>query len=176
MKKLVKISLVLVAMIAFGATSYAQHSASASSKAIVIAPIAIQKNLDLDFGNIIADGTGGTVSVAADAVGTRTASPLTLISSAQAGTVQSAKFTITGQDGFTYTITLPQTDVTLVGPAGSNDMTIDHTTFLSSIASPATFSGSSAVLYVGATLAVGADQDAGTYNSTSDFTITVDYQ
>jgi len=179
MKKLVKISLVLVAMIAFGATSFAQNTANASanSKAKIIAGINITNDRELNFGDIIADATGGTVIVDATNPGARSASPVTLISAGQAGTVSSAHFTVTGQAGYTYTIDLPSSDVTLQGPAGSTDMTIAHGTFTSSLASPATFSaGGSDDLYIGATLTVGGSQDPGVYESGSDFVITVTYE
>ncbi len=172
MKKLLVFAIVILG---FSAVSFGQVSASASSTATIITPIAITKSADLNFGTIAVSPTlGGTVALAASSgIPTRTkggAGGVTL--PAVAGTVTAAAFDVTGLASSTYSIGLPGT-ITLTGDI-SGVMTLGN--FISSPSPTGTLSaGGAQTFYVGGTLNVGAAQAAGTYTNATGLTVTVNY-
>jgi len=173
MKNLMKFFALAVVILGFSAISFGQGSASATSPAAtttatIITPITISKTGDLNFGNIIADADGGTVTVTTN--GTSSASGLTLPSATQ-GTITNASFLVSGLASATYSITLPD-DITLSDGA-SHTMSVG--TFVSDPTPTGTLDGGSETIKVGATLTVGASQAAGTYTNTSDLKVTVAY-
>ena len=167
MKKLLAI---LIIPFAFAAVTFAQATATAT--ATIVTPITIAKTgTDLSFGNIIPSTTlAGTVVVAPD--GTPTYTNVTASASPTAtAAISAAVFTVTGTPDATYSITLPTTDVTLTGPAG----TMVANDFKSNPTPTGTLSsGGTQGLTVGAQLNVAANQAAGTYLS-APFTVTVNY-
>ena len=167
MKKIsILFSLVVLLSIASLSVS-AQVTATATASATIITPIAITKNLDMSFGNVAVSAIAGTVTLTP--ANTRTiAGGVTL--PLATGTVNAAKFTVTGLTGSTYSITLPSTALTLT--SGGNTMTV--TAFTSTPTPTGTLTGGTEVVYVGATLNVGASQAAGTYTSAA-FPVTVNY-
>ncbi|MCD6062586.1 MAG: hypothetical protein K0R82_497 [Flavipsychrobacter sp.] len=172
MKK-IKLLVAAIAVIGFSADTFAQQtsSATANASATIIQPIAISKTTDMSFGNIAVSGsTAGTV-VLSTANGRTATGGVTLPVSG--GTVTSAEFAVTGAANYTYTITLPSS-VTLDDNA-SHTMTAG--TFTSD---PLTSAGTldangEQTVKVGATLAVGAAQAAGVYESDVDFQVIVNY-
>lgn len=139
-------------------------NATADAAANIISPMTITKNVDLNFGNIAAGTSAGTVELETD--GVRTAANVILPS--VTGTVTAAEFTVTGLPGSNYIITLPTTPVTIA--SGGNNMTI--TTFTEDATN--TLTAGTETFKVGATLNVGAGQAVGLYEGTFD--VTVDYQ
>ncbi|MVT07639.1 DUF4402 domain-containing protein [Chitinophaga tropicalis] len=150
--------------------AFAQETATATATATIVTPIAITKTADMNFGNVaVQSTTGGTVVLPPSATPTRTTtSGVTL--PATVGTVTAAAFDVTGEDGYTYSITLPSS-VTIT--SNSNSMTVNA--FTSSPSGTGTLTSGAQTLYVGATLVVGAAQAAGTYVSTTPFNVTVNY-
>lgn len=151
-------------------TLRAQETATATATAIIVTPISITKDVDMNFGNVaVRSSTAGTVVLAP--AGTRSATGgVTLPSTA--GTVAAASFTVNGTSGYAYTITLPSTSLTIT--SGSNTMTV--TTFTSTPSGAnGVLTGGSEVVNVGATLNVSAGQPAGTYVSGTPFNVTVNY-
>jgi uncharacterized protein DUF4402 len=149
--------------LAFAAPAAAAPStASASAQAVIVNPIVIAKNTDLDFGKVAA-GTGVGTVVMSNA-GLRTPSGVLLPSTT--GTVSVATFTVTGDAGASYSLTLPNS--TTIN-SGGDSMLVNA--FTSDSAN--TITGGSVVIHVGATLNVGASQPAGLY--TGSFNVTVDY-
>ena len=143
---------------------------TATAFAEIIAPIAITWVADMNFGSIV-PSAGGTVALPASATPTRVATGPTL---GDPDDVASAQFTVTGEPGKTYAITLPGNgEVELDGPALSDPMTV--TAFISSptVAVGGLLTAGTQTLYVGATLNVAADQAAGVYDG--DFDVTVTY-
>ncbi len=130
-------------------------------------PLTITEDLELDFGSLIPGTIAGTVTIAVPS-GSSTRSGIDVIF--LDSTFSHGEFTVTGDGGAAFTITLPAS-ITLSGPGA--DMTVD--TFTTNPASPTTiiFTGEREVR-VGATLHVGAFQAAGSY--TGPYTITVEYQ
>ena len=164
MKTTIKIFSLAIAIIGFSATSFAQ-SATATATSTIVTPIAIAKTVDMNFGNVAVFGSAGTVVLAP--AGTRSATGGVTLP-ATSGTVAPAQFTVTGESGYTYSVTLPVSNTVKFG---SNTMTVN--TFVSNTTGKLT--GGTEILKVGATLNVGASQAAGTYISEAPFTVTVNY-
>ncbi|MCE5320546.1 MAG: DUF4402 domain-containing protein, partial [Bacteroidales bacterium] len=104
MKTTIKIFSLAIAIIGFSATSFAQVSATATATSTIVTPIAISKTVDMNFGNVAVSSSAGTVVLAT--AGTRTATGGVTLP-ATSGTIAAAEFTVTGQAGYTYSITLP---------------------------------------------------------------------
>lgn len=169
MKHLFKSILTVIVMLSLTATTFAQTSASATATATILTPIAITKDIDMNFGNLAVNNTAGTVILAPD--GTRTATAGVTFLPTNPGTVTAAAFTVTGLADATYSITLPSGATTLT--SAGNTMTVD--TWTSSPTPTGTLTGGSEEVYVGGTLNVGASQPAGIYISGTPFTVTVNY-
>lgn len=133
--------------------------------------ISISKNTDMNFGSIAASSSGGTVVLSAS--GSRTASGGIILPSLT-GSVTAAQFTVTGDPGYSYAITLPATNFILyesgVGPAS---MVVNA--FTSTPSATGTLAGGTETVLVGATLNVGASQAAGSYTNAAGFEVTVNY-
>ena len=151
--------------------SFAQATATASATATIVTPIDISKTADMNFGNVAVHATQAGEVVLAPG-GTRTASNGVTLP-ATAGTVTAASFTVSGQANYTYAIMLP-TGATVLDDGNSNTMNVD--TWTSSPATTGTLSSTgSQTLNVGAKLWVSGGQAAGVYTSTSNFSVTVNY-
>src|SRR3954470_23145319 len=124
MKNSIRIFAVLFMLAAFSAPSFAQYSASADATATIISPIFINKNTDMNFGNVAIGAIDGTVIL--DAFGGRTATGGVTLP-ASAGVVSAATFDVFGEDGYTYSITLPSS-ITLTRVSGTESMTADNFT------------------------------------------------
>jgi hypothetical protein len=159
----------LVALFAIASlTVNAQVTATATTSATIITPIAISKSVDMNFGNVAVSPTiAGTVQLSTG--NTRTASGGVTLP-AVGGTVSSAKFTVTGVAGSTYSISLPAS-VSLVN--GANTMTVNA--FTSTPSGTGALAGGTQDILVGATLNVAAAQAAGLYTNTTGLVVTVNY-
>jgi len=168
MKKLVFLfaSLFITVIAVQNVNAQYNESAEAQVSAVIITPIDIVKEADLAFGNIIASGIAGTVTVNTNDVRTQTAGATfpTI-----AGTVSSAEFKVTGFAGSVYSITLP-TDNSIKLEGTGVDMNL--TGFTHNAEELLNESGEE-TFKVGATLNVNADQAAGEY--TSNFDVIVNY-
>lgn len=173
MKKTITTLAFLTLMVVFSTATYAQVNGTAAASAVIVSPITITFATDLVFGNIAAGAVAGTVVLSP--AGARTPTNVTL--PANTGTVTAASFTVGGTPGYTYSITLPAGATTISN--GAQTMTVD--TWTSDPTPEGTIgAGGTEVLYVGATLSVGANQASGTYSSSTaggsgDFTVTVNY-
>lgn len=156
-------------VIAFSAQGVAQVTASAGISATIVTPIGINKEVDLDFGNIAPGTNPGTVMLKPD--GSRVISGGASLPSVT-GTVSAATFEITGAPGYTYSITLPGEAVTLSN--GTENMTVAQFTSQPAGNGMLGPSGSDEVA-VGATISVGASQPLGDYLSNSPFPVMVNY-
>jgi hypothetical protein len=172
MKNVIKSFAAAVVVFAFGSDASAQVTASSNISATIVQPITITKTVDLSFGNVaVSAGTGGTVVVNAQTGNRSSTGGVTL--PATAGTVTAASFDVAGAANYTYSITLPGSNIT-INDGGSNTMTVG--TFTSFPATTGTLNGSGAqTLKVAATLNVAAGQAAGTYGTGSTFDVTVNY-
>jgi hypothetical protein len=168
MKQILKLFTVVIIMAVFSIEAFSQVTASATATATIISPIAIAKTVDMNFGNVAVGAVAGTVVLSPAGVRTP-GGGVTL--PATTGTVAAASFDVTGQSGFTYSITLPAAATTI--SFGANTMTVD--TWTSSPTPTGTLTGGAETLTVGATLHVGASQAPGTYVSGTPFDVTVNY-
>lgn len=170
-----KILTLAIVTLGFTATSFAQTSynprvsATATATATIITPISIKKKVDLNFGNVVANSTGGTVTIATD----NTPKYNKVAAPSIPGTRSAASFEVKGFAGVTYSIELPKT-ITLKKDGGKETMTVDN--FVSNPSGTGLLSASgSQTVNVGATLNVAANQVAGTYKNTTDLKVTVNY-
>lgn len=152
--------------------SAADATANANINATVVAPIAITKTADLNFGSFAADDlTAGTVAVST--AGNRTFDGGTSAVSSGAGTVTAASFSVTGEGTSTFSIVLPTT-VTLAHASLANT-TMSVGTFASNPSGTGTLTAGAATVTVGATLSVAAGQAVGVYANASGLPVTVAY-
>ena len=147
-------------------------TASANASATIISPLSITKVNDLNFGDVVASGALGSVVMAANQAGSRTAFDGASTMTTQTGTVSAASFNVTGQNSATYSVTLPVT-TTLNAGAGANMLVTAFTSDLaqtndlvSTIRSGTLSSSGAQTFYVGATLNVTPNQAAGSYTGT----------
>jgi hypothetical protein len=168
MKKMFKISALLMLLIAFSASTFAQVTATANASAVLQAPLTIAAATALDFGTL-ASTAGGTVTIATDNSRSATAG-ITLVGGAPAA----ASFNVSGIGGATFTISIPA-NITLthtVVPA--NTMLVNN--FVRTPAGDGTLSGGgAATIVIGGDLVVAAGQAAGTYQNTTDLDVTINY-
>ena len=144
---------------------------SAAATAEVIMPIGLVNKTPLLFGSVIPTGTAGTVTINAN-TGGRSASNVDLlpVSADPLRSIGTANFDVSGEPGFSYSITLPGS-INIV--SGANSMTVDM--FTDKAVNLGTLSASGADAFsVGATLHVGATQPPGTYAGTFNATVTYD--
>ncbi|MDT0676954.1 DUF4402 domain-containing protein [Autumnicola musiva] len=156
-----KITFILFALIA--GTTFAQSSASgtATVNAEIVSPISITDGTDLDFGRIIGNTAGGTVTVATN--GERTADNDDLL--APSTTVQSASFSVKAAEGYTYKVEIPEVNLTGAGDA----MPVVFTSSLGNANIVGT--GAAQTLNVGGALKVNASQAEGNYTGTVEVTV-----
>ncbi|MFV8372105.1 DUF4402 domain-containing protein [Flavobacterium sp. LB2P74] len=140
------------------------------SSLIAQVPISISKNTDMNFGTIAASSVGGTVVLSAS--GSRFATGGIILPSIN-GIVCAAQFTVTGEPGYTYAITLP-TDFTLY-ESGVSLASMVVNAFTSTPSATGTLAGGTQNVLVGAKLNVGASQAAGSYTNVLGFTVVVNY-
>jgi len=149
-------------------TVEAQVSAVAETSANIVGPISINKSIDLSFGNVAVSPTvAGTVVLDPASARTQTGGvTLPVIT----GTVSAAKFTVSGEAGTTYSITLP---ASVLLTNGGNTMTVNA--FTSTPTSTGSLATGTEDIFVGGTLNVAAAQVSGLYSNATDLVVTVNY-
>jgi len=170
MKKLLALAVVILG---FTAVSFGQSTKTATASATIVGPISLAKDLDINFGNIAVGATGGTVTI--DPASGRTFTggvTLPIV----AGTVNAAKFTVSGEGDRTFSITIPAAgyDLTLTRVSGTETMTVNS--FVSTPTGTGTLVLGTQTINVGATITVASGQIAGVYtNVVTGFPVTVNY-
>jgi len=149
---------------------YSQASASANvnARAIVVDPIKISKSIDLNFGNVIAGYTPGTLILSPD--GARTANGVQ-ISNAIPGEVSAAEAVVTHGE-YNYSITVPES-LTLFNENNPNQIMIINQFRVAPL--PGISNLGDDILKIGATLNLEANQSPGFYNNSEGFNVTVSY-
>lgn len=164
--KLAALAVALTAGMASAQQSTASASADASAEVVAAIGITRDASGNMNFGKLVAGATAGTVILTP--AGARSATGGTTLGNSTG--VSAAKFTVTGNAGSTFAITLPSTSFNVVN--GTATMSVG--TFTSSPATTGTIgTGGSVPLTVGATLSVGASQVSGTYSSGTGGALTV---
>lgn len=171
--KIALISAFALGATALGGAAAAANNATATATATVVAPIAISKATDLVFGSFYPGASAGTVSVNTN--GTRTVGGG--VTAGTGATPTAAKFDVVGAASATYTIAY-DSGVTLTG-AGS-PMALTQVSDLTAaggasglVATGTLGAGGTQSIYIGGSLAVGANQTPGAY--TANITATVNY-
>ena len=162
--------LFLIIALSFLAQGNSQNSAliSVTSRATIVEPITIQKTMDLDFGNVIASQTAGTVVLSPD--GTRMAYGVSLSNSVP-GQVNPAEAVVFHGD-LSYDITLPET-FTLFNEDNPNQNVILNN--FTVVPLPNIIAEGNDIIKIGATLNLEANQLPGFYTNTAGFNVTVTY-
>jgi len=164
--------LIAIIVLGFSGISFGQDGNTnyvlATSSAKIIAQLEITQEAGLDFGTIGAKSTATNVTIAATAAGTR-GGTADLIATAIGN---SGEFSVTGQPSSNFSITLAAAATTLSPVTGTGDpMVIGSWLASGDLTGHTTDGDGAATFYVGATLTVGASQDAATYTGTYDVTI-----
>jgi hypothetical protein len=164
-KTLVTLALAVATLSAGSAFAQANTaSANANASARVVAAITLTKTADLNFGDVVAGASLGTVVMTP--AGVRSATGGTTLGNG--GTAAAAAFNVGGVALATYAITLPAGPIVI--SFGANNMNV--TAFTGSKAT-GTLTGGADSFTVGATLNVAASQVAGSYTAT--FPVSVNY-
>ena len=161
--KMKKITFILFALIT--GTTFAQNGTAnetATATADVVSVISIVKDFDLNFGKVIT-GTAGTVIIGQD--GTRSTSSTADYVTSTA--TKAAKFTITAEQGYTYSIGLVNT--TLTGAGDPMSFTLDP-----SLSAAGNAGNVDKELFIGGTLTVASTQAVGAY--AGEVVVTVAYE
>lgn len=166
MKKITFLLFALIAGTSFGQTS-ATDSGTATVNAEIVSPISITPvGSNLDFGRIIGNTAGGTVTVST--AGLRTSDNSDLLAPTAENTIQAALFQVTAATTYKYSVTID--DITLTG--SGDPMAV---TFTSSLGNENVVgTGAPQDLTVGGALAVNASQEEGKYSGT--VTVVVAYE
>lgn len=170
MKKITLIISMFTLCVGFSSSALAQVSDFAVTSSTIVAPISIVKDIDMNFGDIaVQGGVAGTV-IMTPAGGLTPSAGITLPTS----TSSAAQFTVGGETGYTYSITLPAS-VVLTDTVSATTMTVNAFNSTPTVAAGGTLTGGSETVFVGATLNVGALQAAGVYSNATDLVVTVNY-
>jgi|TARA_R100001244_G_scaffold39766_8_gene35939 hypothetical protein len=166
--------LLVLALLTSAPAAFAQ-SASGETDAVVVSPLSLVPVEDLNFGSLIPGETGGTVVISP--AGIRTVSGSVV---AAGGTVGNAEFQGYGsRNRFVY-ISTASSSYRLDRVGGGANMRMRALTLQADNLAPVFFPGLFRItstnvitLRIGATLDVGANQQAGTYEAS--FPITMNY-
>ncbi len=175
MKNFTRLFAVASLLIIFAVTAQAQVTDNSTATATIIAPIGIDKQVDLNFGNLSVSGTQGVVTLEPTSAALRSqVGGVTF--PAVAGTVTAAEFAISGVPESTYSILLPSTDLVITNTTGTGGetMIVNNFTSTPTPTGELNLSGTE-TLYVGADVTVAANQQSGVYVSAVPFDVTVNY-
>lgn len=161
---------ILVFTFLFVSVNFCQ-TATATATATIVSPIGATKTVDMNFGNVAVSGAG-TVILTPE--GNRTTTGDVNLP-ATTGTIAAAAFNVTGENNFTYSITLPQNDYVITRDGGSETMTVNSFISIPGVESGGRLNTGSQTLTVGATLIVSENQEPGVYSNPTGFEITVNY-
>jgi hypothetical protein len=166
MKTIAHLAVLTVALgLVSAATANAAGTASSAVSAEIINAISISNTTGLQFGEIVASATAGTVVVSTASV--RTGSGGVVLDSTIP--VSASSFAVTGDPTSAYSITLPSS-ITLT--AGANTMTVDSFVSNPTVAAGGMLSaGGTQTLLVGASLHVGVSQAVAVYSGTYNVTV-----
>ena len=164
MKRLILIFSLI--FLSFSIEGMAQATANFTASVTIIQPIGITNTANMNFANLDAK-SGGTIILNPD----NTRISQGGVELADGNTVSAATFEVTGQEGYTYSITLPNSNQVLTN--GTDDIIIRD--FTSSLKNEGSLAGGSQTLRVGASLDINPNQTPGNYTSPGGFNITVNY-
>jgi hypothetical protein len=144
----------------------AQATATFTASATIIEPIGITTTSNMHFASLDA-GSGGSVILSPEDQRLATGG----VDLAAGGKVSAAAFQITGQQGFSYSLSLPQGEFLL--SSGKDEMVLKD--FTSSLKENGSLTGGVAEVKIGASLNVKPNQTPGNYSSLTPMPVTVHY-
>jgi hypothetical protein len=176
MKKITSILSIMAFTAVFSTSALAQQSSTATSTAstTIVAPIAITKVIDMSFGSF-ATGSAGTLVLSP--VGGRTITGGVKLT-ATTGNVAAAKFKVTGEGNYAYTVDIPSAHTLTTASTATgavNTMVVDTFTYSLGDTRIGTLASGLSEFTIGATLNVKANQLVGTYSNAEGFNVTVNY-
>ena len=155
-----------LSILATGA-AHGHSTATAAATCTIVPPLQIQSEGPLAFGAIsVGPASGGTVTI--QPTGERSSAGAVIL---QPGAWGAARFRVNGEDGSSYTISLPSSCV-LTSADGGEQLVADG--FVCTPGIQGNLAGGEQAISVGATLHVEAGQPVGLY--TGSFDVTVGYQ
>lgn len=158
--------LILLIGFAFIQAGQAQATASFTASVTIIQPIGITTTSNMNFAGLDAK-SGGAVTLTPDNIRISKGG----VELADGNQVSAAAFEVTGEQGFAFSISLPESEYILTN--GSESMVIRN--FTSNLGNNGDLSNGSKVVSVGATLEVNPNQTPGVYTSPSPMHVTVNY-
>jgi hypothetical protein len=167
-KKFLAMAIVAMSLVTAANAQNSATETSTTASAQIVVPISISKGSDLNFGSIVRSVAGGTVVIAPS--GTVTPTGVSMFTGSASIATSAAEYTIAGESGNTYSITLPADNSVVLSDGATNTMELTAFTHNAT----GTFGASPETFQVGATLNVGANQVAGNYVSAA-FDVTVAY-
>ena len=149
------------------------NNATTTADVTIIKPITIVSNQNLEFGTIAVNGAG-TVEITAAGVVTPSTN-ISLLTTATSATRKAAKFTITGEPTYKYSIALADQDGTanVAKLTGAGEPMIVNL-INGKAASANVLAAGNNELFIGGTLNVASGQLSGAYTGT--FKVTVAYE
>ncbi|MFD1095898.1 DUF4402 domain-containing protein [Salegentibacter chungangensis] len=145
---------------------YSQATATFTASATIIQPIGITTTSNMNFANIDAR-SGGAVILTPE--NTRISSGG--VELAEGANVSAAEFEVTGEAGYSFSVSLPKTHYELTN--GSETMILKD--FTSSITEGGQIAEGSKTIRVGATLDINPNQTPGYYTSKGSMEVSVNY-
>jgi hypothetical protein len=181
MKKFTSILSIMAVSAVFSTSALAQQTATATTPAsttTIVAPITISNEFALTFGGFATTSAIGTLTISPTG-GRAATGGVTITGNDVTGTA--ADFTVGGEAGYSYAISIPAslsltTGATGIGTDSSEIMTVDS--FLTSLTDGARvglLTGGSESFTVGGKLNVNENQTVGSYTSETGFAVTVNY-
>ena len=163
-----------VAALTCSGQAFAEKATAIASATVLATPAVLTKTADLSFGKF-ATGAAGSITISTSGVRTVSGG---VLPSADGGTMTAATFVVSGDRGAAYSITHGGTSA-LSRTAGSETMLMTKFSDVSAAnattgtAAGGTLNAGAQSIYVGGTLAVGANQAGGAYTGT--ISVTVEY-
>jgi hypothetical protein len=145
---------------------FAQATANFTASVTIIQPIGITTTSNMNFANVDARN-GGLITLSPN----NTRNSYGDVKLADDGSISAASFEVTGEQGYTYTVTVPSDDYVLSN--GSESIIIND--FTTDFKSDNALAAGSQTINVGATLEVNPNQTPGNYVSQGGLDVTVNY-
>ena len=155
-----------ILFLCFSSAVFAQATATFNASVTIIQPIGITTTSDLSFANVDARN-GGNITLTPSSTRSSTGE----VALEEGGVVSAASFKITGEPGYTYSVTLPSDNYVL----SNGSETIEINNFTSDFNNNTALADGSQIINVGATLKVNPNQTPGTYVSQGGYTVAVNY-
>lgn len=175
-RKLLVTTAAAFASAALFSTGVNAATVSATANATVLTPMTVTENTQMNFGTVAGDSAAGGTTVTVT-LGTNGALTAGTGAYALAGSGAAGAFTVTGNSGAAYTISLPANGAGLVLTGPGANMGIDFFTAASAstgAATGGTLTAGTDTFNVGAQLSIPPGETAGAYTGT--YAVTVNYQ